>query len=400
MRGDNMVEAVLMNKRGAVITTDRSYVVDMYDDGEKIFNRYDKIYPILGHNIAIVVSGHYEFQDIPWEIVIDMWQNHLPDKLRTLQEYVIKFVEYLKYMICHDIPEDDDPEYLEELTLYVFNHISDLYSENENMSSNELIGYMAKFIESLKEYDDTINNHKVYSIIMDSEKIIKNHALDILDKYSSLKYKISLNDEFFEKLLEIIYLLSSKKHDHTLPFTSKITIVGYGEENIFPTLCSINIHGYINSELIFNLGEIRGISREYLAHIELFGQNGGIDDIKLFISGVNAHILNIQSKVLKNLLIKQLNELGINVWGLNDSMVDEFIKEYIDTFRKMCLKKYELPTYLVISGLSIDDLANFAESLMELPLLRKKYGSQEGIIKAPIDVAIITKNGFKWVKKR
>ncbi len=395
-----MVEIILMSKRGAVIAADSSYIIDSQDE-EKVFNTYDKIYPILGHDIAVVVSGYNEFQNIPWEVIINMWHKHLPGKLSTLREYVIKFIEHLKNMVYYYIPEEDNSEYLEDITIYIFKHIYKLYSDNGNISSNELLERMDNFIESLKKHKDTLNSHRVYSAMLKNKKVIKDTVLEILDKNDSLKYNVPLNNEFFEKLLEIIYLLSSKNHDHSLPLTTEIIIVGYGKDSIFPSLCSLNIHGYIGDEVIFSLGEGRNISSNKIAHIELYGQNDDIEDIRLFLSGCNTYTLNIQANVLKELLTEKFNELNINLVEQDDTLVDKFVKEYIELFMESCLKKHELPIYQVMAKLPLKDLFNLAESLIDLPILRKKYGLQNETVKTPIDVAIITKNGgFEWVKKK
>jgi hypothetical protein len=73
-----------------------------------------------------------------------------------------------------------------------------------------------------------------------------------------------------------------------------------------------------------------------------------------------------------------------------DSMMNEFRRKYhID------------PVLDAVAGFPKDQLAEMAESLINITSLRKKFSIDEETVGGPIDVAVISKgDGFVWIKRK
>ena len=84
---------------------------------------------------------------------------------------------------------------------------------------------------------------------------------------------------------------------------------------------------------------------------------------------------------------------------MSDKIVDFFLKQ----FQEITIEKHISPVLNAVGSLSKEDLAELAESLINLTYLKRRisFQEEEESVGGPIDVAIITKgDGFIWVKRK
>ena len=106
-----------------------------------------------------------------------------------------------------------------------------------------------------------------------------------------------------------------------------------------------------------------------------------------------------------------LNEFAKNVLGSISLEVDDvssfsdLIKQSMDTIGDAIIsdarQQHAMPLRRVLAVLPVDEMANFAETLINLQSLKEKVTKNSETVGGPVDVAIITKNeGLLWVKRK
>ena len=78
-------------------------------------------------------------------------------------------------------------------------------------------------------------------------------------------------------------------------------------------------------------------------------------------------------------------------------MLNQF-EQALETYRR---ENYIEPVVRVVAHLPKDELAEMAESLVNLTKFKRKVSMQEETVGGPIDVAVISKgDGFIWIKRK
>ena len=188
-------------------------------------------------------------------------------------------------------------------------------------------------------------------------------------------------------------------------------IAGYGEEEIFPAVCPIEVDGIVNNKLkyMFGLSDKMIERQKSSAGVMAFAQD---EMVTLFMEGINPKLKEFEIDQLSK-VFKQYSNTVIDCLGLTtdeeksaakiklDEAAEELVSNYIknsDQFRK---KEYVDPVTSAVSILPKDELALMAEALVSLTSLKRKVSMESETVGGPIDVAIISKgDGFIWIKRK
>ena len=87
--------------------------------------------------------------------------------------------------------------------------------------------------------------------------------------------------------------------------------------------------------------------------------------------------------------------------SLEDVLDDESLIRVMQELISYSEREYFGPVVKMLQYLPKVELAEMAESLVNLTALRRKVSNEAETVGGPIDVAIVSKaDGFKWVKKK
>jgi hypothetical protein len=388
-----MTAEIIMNKKGVAIAVGSGAdTMSARNNSRKVINTDNKIYPIPNHKVVATVFGKTDFYGIPLEVIMSMWHEYLPTQFNTVEEYAEKFIECLKNICYHHLPEDKKAAYLEMIIIHIFTYaLSKCREDYNDLTIDKLTSLLDKLIDKLNHFEDVKHAHRMFSLIMGHESMIKNIVSEVLSTEPLSRFDIYPDDKFYAKLIKLIYLLSSKNHDLIPGFG--VVITGYGRDDIFPGVISYNIYGFLGGEIIYSTIDNYKISIDSSPFVESYCQD---EDIILFLMGSNNIILGNYVKLLKNILSKKLE-------NRDDAPISEIIDEFSNQAVEYNKKEFYLPIMHVIDSSSPEDLAMLAESLVNLSTIRKKYTMNDDDETAcgPVDVAIITKkDGFQWIKKK
>jgi hypothetical protein len=266
-----------------------------------------------------------------------------------------------------------------------------------------------------------------------SEKIIaedlhqwQNGQTNLQKQHSELvkKYKAAISKvekDIFEnmpltanskKMLLAIagYLFLTFPTGITYAGTSGIVISGFGEAELFPSLVYYSIEGMANNVLKYREENYHKIDFNDSALIIPFAQH---EMVITFMEGISEYnndlyeqILNetvdnypklIVDELASKLTNRQRNQLLKKITKIGRDNLLEGLKN-IENIKQ---QHYVHPILSVVTFLSKIELAEMAESLVNLTSLRKKISIGDESVGGLVDVAVISKGeGLIWIKRK
>src|SRR5690625_1680401 len=74
-------EVVIMNKKGMSLAAD-SAITSGRDGVQKVYNSANKLFSLSGsHPVGIMIYGAASFMEVPWEVIIKSYRDHLGKKI-------------------------------------------------------------------------------------------------------------------------------------------------------------------------------------------------------------------------------------------------------------------------------------------------------------------------------
>jgi nucleoid DNA-binding protein len=306
----------------------------------------------------------------------------------TLFEYANKFIEYVEgYQF---VTEEQQRDTLLSLCADIVTSVRDRFFDEIKSAKN----ITSKQITEL--FNSVISNIEKRSKDMENRTI----DVDFLEKYKNDIYKII--DDVFEKyktsdkqkasIFNII--ISNLCKANNLCNRSGIVIAGYGNEEIFPSIYKCEIGSRIGkSPILFN-EEKRSISYEHVASIIPFAQE---EMVHTFMGGIDP--------LFQKTIDERLNDFIMTVSDIiGDSYKSNLVnvkKKFIDDLKDFRKKVFIDPIMAIVASLQKLDLAEMAETLVNLTAFKRHISKDAETVGGPTDVAVITKgDGFVWIKRK
>jgi len=410
-------EIAILNRSAVALAADSAVTIGNGETG-KVFNSVDKLFQCInGQPVGLMVYGSAAFMGIPIETVVKLFRSSNRAKPQpTIKAYRVAFMEFL----ANDLPMSDFDQQREYAGI-----ASGLIPELDRAALKEAVRLKGADIEAgeLKDILPDIFDQIVQQFIDDYETHEDCDSMAKLDRdalVTALNEMLSadrwgweikageLNENRIHKLAEAISLVIVKRP--LMGAVTGIVIAGFGVDEIFPSLESVQLCGCYLGTLKVRVEHEIDIGREGAnALITPFAQSEMVDR---FIDGVdpryqdfaNGHVVQNLHTLRKKLIEdaaggdeverKRLDDLSADVvkeisksW-LSDS--DQFLH---DNFRKDVLE--------TVSSMPKSDLASMAESLVNLTSTKRRVSAERETVGGPADVAVISKgDGFIWIRRK
>jgi hypothetical protein len=405
-------EIGILNKTSVVLAADSAVTVGR---ANKVFNNANKMFPLSKYEpIGIMVYNNASWMGIPYEIIIKSYTKNLAKKsFDTLVEYRDDFIKYIKENYSSFVSVEQIKEFI-EYRLY------------------DMLDRMMEFLKQQFE----LKNKNTSSVLSpeDKDKLYEKTFFDILDELSSMKqdilpdfkeYKLQdFKNEFksyIDKILSGFY--TSYKLPRKAKYTSRIykqlyhelicrfsdeedysgiVIAGYGNNEIFPSICNVKIGELVSGRLRYEYSEPSRISQNNTAIVKPFAQRDMVDT---FFQGINPDIIKELNKIISFEFEEIIDKISKKYDNINKSDVRSFFKtgfKHInEKLRKFAVDTYVKPVMTSVGFLRKEDLIELAESLINITSVKRKTSETLQTVGGPVDIAIITKHeGFVWVKRK
>ena len=394
-------EVAVMNSQGIAIAADSAVTINLREGKKgKIYYTQEKIFNLSPkHHVGIMVynNANFMFGGISWEIIIKEFSKKIGDNVfDKLEEYVKKFIIFLQDF---NIPDHIQKNYLESICYSFFDTVKDRYQEyiSKNKIDNEITKDRQNEIlaEVLKEITKEIDN-ETYSTGFVDDGFVKAN-LEIVDKeFEDMFVDFTIEHKIKEEMIEL-FLLDLKKVKIAWRWKnmySGIIFAGYGNNEIFPSVFGIDIHGKLGKNVLHDDIDMVSIEDSMTGWIIPFAQPNTINS---FIYGIDSSLEKFISEELDKLVNGIIDITGKKHTDEIISLKDEMSKKIID-YQEKELKDSVMD--MVIS-LPKTELAEMAEALINLTALKQHVSTEEETVGGPTDVALITKtDGFVWIKRK
>lgn len=412
-------EVAILNREAVAIAADSAATVSD-QTGQKIFSSANKIFSLSKHHpVGIMIYGNALFMGVPWEIIIKIFRKKLGTKsFETLKEYGDEFIGFLKKELTM-FPQSEQEkyandciyEYFIELRRQILEDVENIIEQKGEISEKEVENITEQIILSdKKRWEDgeaTVDNR-----IKVRQSLSKKYSDAVKNAKSNIFEKIPFSRKATNALKFIATeLFISFPNGISNSGVSGVVITGFGEKEIFPSVLSFSIEGMANDFLKYRQNSYKSIDYENSAMVIPFAQ---MEMVQTFIDGISPlfgvlyrgllyeSIGNYPQIILeailddnfpekeRNKLEKKLSKAGIKNLKIGLERIDEIQYE-----------KYVEPILKVVTFLPKNELAEMAESLVNLTCLRKKISMDDETVGGPVDVAVISKgDGLIWIKRK
>lgn len=378
-------EIAILNKSGIVLAADSAVTISNNLGNAKAYNAANKLFSCGGNkNIAFMIYGNAEYMEIPWEIIFKEFRSETQIiDFRNLEECATSFFAFLKkdqFNDCHISKNIIISTFYRTLN-YVTNVASDFINEEQAKSDNHEIED-EKIIEILKKVILLVRENNIDRKEMDFEITVEDFIsefFDFIDKDLKNFFKLDIS-EIFNDLVTLLYELVIYKN--SFDNSSGIVFAGYGSNDLFPSLYSYEVDYSFNGNLKYTSQEkvnitVNGCS----ASITPFAQS---DMVLTILKGMDP---SIESEIIDKISASELTE----------NQKDDII-ESVANFQK---GNFIDPILNIVSMLSVSELANMAETLVNLTSFKRHITDSLETVGGPVDVLVITRgDGPIWINRK
>lgn len=406
----------ILNTHGVAIAADSATTFSSSDNNvQKVHNKANKIFALSKkYSIGIAIYNTASFMDIPWEIIIKTYRKQLQENVvfNTVDECKNDFLTFLQSYTRYVTLESKE-------NVFVQHYIS-VYNEITNWLRAELADNQLAIdgsADKLATIQDLVN-HTFSDYKLKVEGYIKNpdFTLTFDDFENAYPDELTLYINALTETIGNVYPGYNFTEENITNFKeilhgtalwefiyedySGLVFIGFGEEEIFPSshlvlignLIHNTVRHRIMAPIIIKPGISDGNIIPYAQSDVTFSVLRGIDPTvegemnKSIKSSFDALISYMQPKFTDG-------DEEVKIKALADGLIKQ-IQDYN-------YDKITSPILKMLHCMDKEDMADLAESLVNITSLRRKFSETNESVGGPIDVAIITKgDGFIWTKRK
>lgn len=412
----------VLNSQGIAIAADSAVTVSG-NNLKKVYNRSNKIFTLSKfHPVGISIYNRADYMGMPLETLIKMYRKNLKDKsFATLEEYKNDFLEFLKtqlknvdkelmknifFVFCSEThwniidnirevlnsreEELDGLEVAEKIDIYNSLTEIELQENFEKISSYTQGDYMvANFEEYAAFYEDELN---------DITEFINNELVKSFDDFELLENHKQIIKQTLFGLINIELIFESH---------CGLVFIGFGEDEIYPSSHLVLLGTPIMNNPRARIFEAVKINPGVLGSNILPYAQGDVTTTVL--TGVDPSYKNEVKQAVKSTFKDAAEQIALllNNPALSeqiDTAMNTISDEFIQRLEDYQWKKITGPLLEILEHMGKEDMAELAESLVNITSLKRKFTSSDSAdesVGGPVDVAIITKgDGFIWMKRK
>lgn len=387
-------EIGVMNKQGLVLAADSAVTIG----GQKVHNTSNKVFTLgPSHFIGLMIYGNAEFMNIPWSIIIHKFNRELGEsRLDYVKDYEASFLDCVR--------EDENlqgraitllvvQEYTYNICQKLFNDVNSKLSSEENSATRTIAEILPELVDSIiGQALSSVEKTPKLTIGYKFEEFFKNYGEKIKSLITEFGNQKQLIPEFMAALLNNVDAKLSKLIFYfivcgiDIGISSGVVIAGFGKKEMFSEIRSLKLFCNIDGHLVYKVDQqakVGSLNTETtaIAHILPFAQG---DVVATLINGLAPQL----SQSLTNIMIGEQIDPGkiSNVFNsLSSVQNNEFIGPMINS----------------VSSLTISELAEVAETLVNVTSFKRKYTSDLATVGGPIDILAITYDeGPVWIKQK
>jgi len=402
----------ILNKRAAVIAADSAVTISR-GDNKKVINTANKIFRLSKTEpIGVMIYGSADFMNIPWEVIIKLYRDKNAGKsFDTVQEYVNDFINFLRHE-KHCIDKDSQSSYLSLEALRFYYGIShgakadyEEAMENNTDNVNDAKTLLKCVNDKLKRVEHSCKKEGVGSDFEDySLQQFQNYAKEAIEKLEKMCKRDKMPGAKSKWVKGFYnYIISKLYFDYT-----GVVFVGYGNDDIYPTIIPLKIAGFVDNRLRFLIEESDTIKNDNDACVCPYAQT---DIMTSFMKGIHPEMYTtVLEKVdnsidaAKQKMMDSFAKAGATdkqLTKLKETSCDDLYEKFKEEIKSFMYDTFVTGILGAVGSFNIEDMITMAESLISITNLQRHITLTEESVGGPVDVAVITKSeGFVWVNHK
>ena len=413
-------QVAVANFHGIAVASD-TVVSQSSSEGMKTLENMSKIYSLGGaHKVVLVHSGNADMNGVAHWLHLTEWIRTLTEPFNTLGEYVESYLGWANSSKpLHTTLSEENliHELLNDHYYHIKNRAdSQLESELENLGEGQKLdeGQIHEVFKQMviegKDYLDELDYFEGYTYKQAVKDLnVTGNKLD--EKIDFIFKDFVVTAELRKILLKSAGLMLCKYQEMSFG-DSQIGFVGFGAAEPFGGVVTLHCRGFYGSKIHVFVEPRFGVAAPGTENgsssiIRHFAQG---DAIHAFIRGYNPRILNRTLRIVRD---KIAEVFGDKEWEIKDDdgtiigtkttselsfdIADETYKEIKEDFSQ---SSFASPLLNSIEGMSIVNLANFAESLVGIQALSTYSQLGAATVGGLIEVVTIDRSeGVIWHQK-
>lgn len=389
-------EIAILNKATVVLAADSAMTLGGI---EKVY-RGDKLFPLCrSEPVGVMIYGNAEFMGVPWETLVKIYRRKLGEEPRpTVRDYMDGLLDFIADAnIC-----SEDAQCANALAIVgdsfqqVLELVDDADDEGEHRQSSVLKAGVEAYTSVLSDCEQHISRSRAAKLISQ----LRSEVDEGIDDLFGQEFKV---DRTVRASLRRAARLALER-DHLSRTSSGVVVAGFGEDELFPTLVTMETDGFIGS-LRVKLVDETTIGRKdenARAAIIPFAQR---EMVEMFMDGVDPEFLDWLASIERALF--DFGEDVADATGQLDDRRRKALKieakrratEFLNHAAHWMKEKHSDPILDVVEHLPKQELADMAEALVNITSLKRRISPDQEDVGGPIDVAAISKgDGFQWAK--
>jgi hypothetical protein len=410
-------EVAILNKLAVALAADSAVTVGQGGESKKVFNSADKLFELSTNQpIACMIFSGGQFMQAPLPVLIKDFRS-VGKEADTVKEVANELLEHFQ-RFASTSPDEVKIAPIAELTWRVTDFLNDRFQEQlqlkvealgtpdedgEPVTPEKLIHKIWDQIVRLLERLATNWKDAAFLGEYPPEAEIRAAVNGALDGAS-----FPVLDVYRERVIVVIE--AALKKVSMFASSTGLVVAGFGKTELFPTLVHIDLFEPVLGILKYREIETVDIDRKgtrsrvmafaqrEMAERFLFGLDSSLKrKLTLFAKST---VAGIGEAILSGLTFSSPDEkaaLSGAIQTAERSFVEEFDKTGLEAIRSESQEAVEG----VVEFMPKQDLAEFAEALVNLSSLQRRVHSGFETVGGPIDVAVISKaEGLVWVKRK
>lgn len=395
-----------MNRLAVVLAADSAATVTQWTGNEveeRYFKGSNKIFQLSDHHpVGLMIFDAADILRVPWEIVVKAFRSELGKKsFNTVREYAAEFFAFLERSSLLFPKSIQDEVMLDtaRTAAVLINHY-EKYLEND---AERLAANLLKIQDRREELEkmpfrSCLNEETMTAAMNTFVKPLIEHIGQFRDSFGK---------GFPEDMTELatVGMMEIFKQPESHFNTTGLVFAGFGDHEIFPAFAEYKSCGLVcERHVLMEKREEFAITHEVPARLASFAQKSMSETFSLGVSrDVYGSLMQTVSEKLEQFARQMVIDSGGDITKIADfdEVVDRTRSEMGEAILDRAQREHALPLRRVLGVLPVDEMAELAETLINLQALKEKVTKSSETVGGPVDVAIITKNeGLVWVKRK
>lgn len=398
-------EVCLMNSLSVVLAADSATTVEYYGQNgaeKRYFKGANKIFQLSeAHSVGLMIYNSASLLSVPWEVTIKEFRKKLGDKsFNTVEGFADEFIEWVnasQRLFPDDIRRSGFVQQVGASLLPIFFGFNKQHQEDDTLDFSTYVDtYIANegtVLEASELSDDEIGELTASTkndVIIEFEKWLGFTNVTDFDEATRDKAIKEATKQALNRLtLENNY--------------SGLIFAGFGDHSVFPELVSYSQCKLWGTKFVASGKKVEKVTHDIPAVLSAFAQSSMTDTFEIGLSfDVFGKMQETFAGELKS-ISDSLNELSGDV--IPEEKVNQLIAERLTSSKNKIFEyarvEHSLPLRRVLGVLPVDEMAELAETLINLQSLKEKVTKPSETVGGPVDVAAITRSeGLVWIKRK